>query len=155
MVDPVAILQAERIGEGGTGEFTVGGSKNYGYNAPTKFTARVAKLSSAKVKVKGQSFAGMELDMGRRALLEIGGTISLIVSEKTSLLHDPEILRSLGIHPEDFDLIVQKSHKLFRAAYQNIAHSVTLLDTPGFSDMNLKRLPFKNVKRPIYPLDDL
>ena len=92
--------------------------------------------------------------MGRRALLDVEGTISLILSEKTSLLHDPEIVRTMGINPEDFDLIAQKSHKLFRAAYEGIARSVTILDTGGFSDMNLTRLPFQNVRRPIYPLDD-
>ena len=155
MVDPTAVEQAVRLGEGGCGKFSLGGSQDYGYNARTQVTARVAKISDAKVKVKGPSFAGMELDMGRRALLNIGGTINLIVSERTSLLHDPEILRSIGINPEDFDLIIQKSHKLFRAAYQHIAKSVTILDTPGFSNMNLKRLPFKKVKRPIYPLDEL
>ena len=154
MVHPEAVAQAEAIGEGGTGDFTVGGSTNYGYNAPTTFTARVAKLSSIKVKIKGPTFGGMELDMGRRALLKIGGNINLIVSEKTSLLHDPEIVRSMGINPEDADLIAQKSHKMFRAAYKTIARSVTLLDTPGFSDMNLKRLRFLKVRRPIYPLDD-
>lgn len=155
MVDPRAWMQASQIGEGNTGDFVVGGSTSSGYNARTKFSARVKKLSSAKVTIKGQSFAGMEIDMGRRALLEINGTINLIVTEKTSLLHDPEIVRTMGIDPENFDLIAQKSHKLFRAAYQNIARSVTLLNTPGFSDMNLKRLPFQRVRRPIYPLDEL
>jgi microcystin degradation protein MlrC len=155
MVDPTAVMRASEIGEGRSGKLVVGGRENRGYNAATQISARVVKLSNATVSVKGHSFSGMELNMGRRALLDIGGAISLIVHERTSLLHDPEILRSMSIHPENYDLIAQKSHKLFRAAYKTIAKSVTILDTPGFSDMNLKRLPFKQVRRPIYPLDEM
>jgi len=155
MVDASAVQQAIAVGEGNTGTFLVGGSEDGGYNARTPIEARVARITSSTVQVKGESFSGMQLDMGTRARLDIDGGISLIVSERTSLLHDPEILRSIGVHPEECDLIVQKSHKLFRAAYKDIAKSVQILDTPGFSDMNLGRLPFKKVTRPIYPLDDM
>lgn len=155
MVDASAVEQAVSVGEGRTATFVLGGLEDYGYNSKVRVDAMVGALTDSAVQVKGESFSGMELIMGRRARLDIDGGISVIVSEKTSLLHDPEILRSIGVSPEQCDLIVQKSHKLFRAAYRDIARSVQILDTPGFSDMNLKRLPFKNVSRPIYPLDDI
>ena len=28
-------------------------------------------------------------------------------------------------------------------------------DTEGFTDRNIPRLPFKNVRRPLYPLDEI
>ena len=155
MVDASAVEQAVLAGEDQSGTFVLGGREDYGYNSRVQVEARVGAITDSTVRVKGESFSGMELNMGRRACLDIVGNIRLIVSEQTSLLHDPEILRSIGVNPEQCDLIVQKSHKLFRSAYADIAKSVQILDTPGFSDMNLKRLPFERVTRPIYPLDDM
>jgi len=155
LVDPAAVAQALEIGEGNRGKVIVGGRQGKGYNAPVQVSAKVARISDSKVTMKGETFRGMELHLGRRVRLDIDGGISLIVFERSSMFHDPEVPRSMGLNPEEFDLIAQKSHKMFRAAYAKIAKSVTILDTPGFSDMNLKRLPFKCVKRPIYPLDEL
>ena len=61
----------------------------------------------------------------------------------------------MGVNPEEQDLIVQKSHKLFRAAYKDIAESITILSTPGLTTQDLKRLPYRNVRRPIFPLDEI
>ena len=155
IVDPATVNAAFRVGVGKAGKFNVGGQADYGYNRKVPLPARVMRLDSQSVKGGGASLAGLELDMGRRARLEIDGRIELIVCEKTSLVHDPQVLRSMGVNPEDYDIIVQKSHKLFRAAYEDIAKSVVAVDTPGFTDRNLKRLTFRKVKRPIYPLDDV
>lgn len=84
-----------------------------------------------------------------------GEGISIIVSEYSSLLHDPEVLGLLGILPEKQDIIVQKFHKLFRAAYKDISRSVVILDTPGYTDQNLRRLPYKNLRGPMYPLENI
>jgi len=61
----------------------------------------------------------------------------------------------MDLQPESLDLIVQKSHKLFRAAYSEIHKADVTVDTPGCTDRNISRLPFKRVNRPIYPLDEI
>ena len=71
------------------------------------------------------------------------------------MMHDPEYLWSISVEPASFDLIMQKSHKLFREAYSGIARSVVTLDTPGFTDRNIGRLPYRRIPRPIFPLDDV
>ncbi|MFH1616496.1 MAG: M81 family metallopeptidase [Planctomycetota bacterium] len=154
IVDPLTVQRAIEIGEGNKEQFSVGGKAGFKYNSRIPLVAQVIKISDSPVKVKGASFSGLSLNMGRRVLLEIAPKISIIVSEYTSLIHDAEIVRSMGLKPEQADVIVQKSHKLFRASYKDIAKSIVILDTPGFTDMNLKRLPYKKVQRPIYPLDD-
>ena len=154
LVDQKTVQKAAEMGEGNTGRFSVGGGVEPGYNQRIDVEAQVMKVRDDPVKVTGLSLSGISLNMGKRVLLRIGEGISLIVSEYSSLLHDPEVLRSLGVQPEKQDIIVQKSHKLFRAAYKEIAKSVVILDTPGFTDQNLRRLPYKKVRRPIYPLDN-
>ena len=155
IVDPAAVAVACQVGQGNVGEFCLGGGVDYGYNAPVRVTARVAHVGSGPVTLTGPSLRGLTLDTGRRVRLDVDREIHVILTEHTSLMHDPGVLRDMGIDPGRYELIVQKSHKLFRAAYRDIAESVVTVDTPGFTVRDVRSLPFKNVKRPIYPLDDL
>ena len=155
IVDAVALDRAWTAGEGSMIECTVGkGGGPGGYNSPVHVGGVVRRLSSQPIEVKGASFAGIKMDIGRRALVETGTGIFLLVAEFSSMLNDPEVWRSMGLQPESLDLIVQKSHKLFRAAYAAIHKAVFTVDTPGCTDRNISRLPFVRVNRPIFPLDD-
>ena len=41
----------------------------------------------------------------------------------------------------------------FRAAFEPIARRVVLVEGPGITGADLSRLAFRNVRRPIWPLD--
>ncbi|RKX31469.1 MAG: hypothetical protein DRP71_13390 [Verrucomicrobia bacterium] len=156
IVDAVALDRAWTAGEGEMMECTIGeGNGPGGYNSPVTLRGVVKRLSSKPIEVNGTSFSGITMDVGRRALVETGTGIFLLVAEFSSMLNDPEIWRSMGLQPESLDLIVQKSHKLFRAAYADIHKAVVTVDTPGCTDRNISRLPFVRVARPIFPLDEI
>ena len=155
VVDRETAVEAFSAGEGVVRQFAIGGKDDRGYNKKIPLTARIIRTDDKRVEVKGPSFSGFRLDMGKRALLQTEEGLSIIVSEFTSLIHDPEVLRSMGVQPEEQDIIVQKSHKIFRPAYKDIARTILLLDSPGFSDPNLTRLPFKRVPRPFFPFDEM
>jgi len=74
-------------------------------------------------------------------------------AERSSMTVDPALFRSHGIDPEYCKIVVVKSPNGFRAAYEPIAKAIFLVDTPGVSTANLRKLPFRRVPRPIYPLD--
>ena len=63
--------------------------------------------------------------------------------------------RSQGVDPEGLFVIVIKAAAEHRPAYYPIATASYIVDLPGPSAENLKRLPFGGVSRPVYPLDDL
>jgi microcystin degradation protein MlrC len=156
IVDADALDKAWAAGEGGVVECTIGkGDGPGGYNSPVSLRGEVRRLSSQPIEVKGTSFAGIRMDTGRRALVETGKGVFLLVVEFSSMLNDPEIWRGVGLQPESLDLIVQKSHKLFRAAYADIHKAVVTVDTPGCTDRNISRLPFKRADHPIFPLDEI
>ncbi len=52
-------------------------------------------------------------------------------------------------------MIAVKAATEHRLAYGPIARASYVLDLPGPCAENLGRLPFENVSRPVYPLDDL
>jgi len=151
IVSPQAVGEAFRIGEGNEGNITIGGESDYGYNKQVTVYARVISLTDKPSKVNGEAFSGVEANSGRRAYLLIRERIHVVVTEYTSLLYDPQFLRDLGIEPSGMDLIAQKSHKLFRSAYKDIAKEIVILNSPGFTDQNIKRLPFKKLQG-VYPL---
>lgn len=156
IVDAFTLEKAWAVGEGRTINCSVGGSDDENaYNLRVSIRAKVKRLSDKPFEIKGTSFSGMKLDVGRRALLQVEENIFLMVIEFTSMMNDPEFWRSMGLEPESMDFIVQKSHKLFRAAYADIVNSDETVDTPGCTDRNVKRLPYTKINRPIFPLDDI
>ncbi len=155
MVDAATVHKAWETGAGKAAEFAIGGLVNYGYNAPTSVYAKVLKLSDEMFMPKGESQKGLSMDAGKRALLKYGENLYIIVSEYACFNHDPELLVMMGLDPLEMKVVIQKTHQLFKAGYRGILKSYEYVDTPGFTDRNLSRLPFKKVKRPIFPLDDM
>jgi microcystin degradation protein MlrC len=95
---------------------------------------------------------GAETEMGRTAVLRIGG-VDVIVTEKRLQPTDLELYRSLGIEPTEKRFIVVKSSVHYRAAHEPIAKEVIELDTPGLTSPRLSGFGFKKIRRPIFPLD--
>ncbi len=156
IVDPTNVTKAFEIGRGNNASFIIGRqTEQTGYNHYLEINATVTNLDNKKIKLTGPSFAGLEINPGRRARLTTKQGLDIIVSEFKTLTHDPQFLRSIGVEPSEFDLIVQKSHKLFKPAYQDIAHSVITVDTPGITSIRIDELPFQRLRRPIFPLDKI
>ena len=153
MVDAAAAGDAFRAGQGSEKDFSLGASAA-GYNAKVTVRARVLATSDKPFVAQGSALHGMTVDPGLRALLEIG-SIRLLVIEHTAFLHDPEAYRSMGQDPAWAEVIVQKSHQLFKPGYRDIMKSLQYVDTPGPSSRDLAGLGYQKVERPIFPLDDV
>ncbi len=154
VVCPAAVNAAVAAGENANIRLTIGMGKPGQFNAATQVDGVVVKILSTAVTLSGPSIGGVSVDAGTRVYVR-AGNLHLILLEHTTFLFDPALLREIGIQPEAMDIIVQKSHKLFRAGYKDIVKTIILADTPGYTDSNLKRLPFAFVTRPLYPLDPI
>jgi hypothetical protein len=53
-----------------------------------------------------------------------------------------------------FALVVVKSMNHFRAGFEPIAKAILYVAAPGAIDFDYRRIPYRNLRRPIYPLDD-
>lgn len=155
IVDPVSVDQAFILGTGSRSVFELGGDdSDVSFNKRIRVQASIVRLTDEDIRIQGKSFAGLRMQLGRRAVLRLENECLVIVSEYPCMIHDAEFLRSLKVEPERQELIVQKSHKLFRDSYRAIAKTVIIADTPGYTDLNLKRLKFRNMERPVYPFND-
>jgi microcystin degradation protein MlrC len=152
MWDPAAVTRALDVGEGQTVEITLGGHTDTLHGAPLTVTARVKGFSDGTFINAGPMSTGAESDMGPTAVLEIGGNDVIVTSKRLQPL-DLALYKSLGIHCETKRFIVVKSSVHFRAAHEPIAAEVIELDTPGLTSPRLTGFGFKNIRRPIFPLD--
>jgi microcystin degradation protein MlrC len=98
--------------------------------------------------------SGQHIEMGPCAVVRHQG-ITILLTSRPSPPFDLGQWRSQGIQPEALSVIVVKAAAAHRQAYDPIAAASYTVDTPGACTQNLKRLPYRHVKRPVYPLDEL
>ena len=97
---------------------------------------------------------GDRFDMGQCAVVEHRGITILLTSNSTPPT-DLGQWRHVGVAPESFSLIGVKAAVSHRRAYDPIAARQYWVATPGPCQSDLRSLPYRNIRRPIYPLDPL
>lgn len=145
---PEAVAELAHLCAGGRASITL---------PPLKLDVELISSSNGKFTLEDPhshlaSMAGERIDMGPCAVVRCGGVRILLTSRKTPPF-DLGQLRSQGIVPEDLFAIVVKAAVAHRRAYGPIAKASYTVETPGPCTGNLRTLPYRRVRRPIYPLD--
>ena len=153
IVDPAAAEQAHQLGIGQEIQGTVGARKDQRFASPVLVRGRVRHLSDGTFVLKGPVFAGKKVEMGPTAVLELG-RLKVVIGSRAVIAVDPELYRSQQIEPREQDLVAVKSPTLFRPGYAPMLGTVLHLDMPGVCRGNLRKVPFANFKRLIWPLND-
>ncbi len=99
------------------------------------------------------SMCGDFFDMGPCAVVRHGGLTILLTSRKTPPF-DLGQWRSQGIEPANLSVIAVKAAVAHRRVYDPIAARMLWVDTPGPCTGNLRSLPYRKIRRPVFPLDD-
>lgn len=122
---------------------------------PLAHPARVLALSDGEFTGRRGMVKGSQRQMGRSALLDLGGVQVAVISQRQQLL-DPAQLDVLGADLAQVRTLVVKSRGHFRAAFNDFAPPERILevDCPGLTTPNLKSLPWRHLPRPMYPIDD-
>ena len=94
----------------------------------------------------------MSRSCGPSAVLLVDGIEILIVTIAKQML-DLQQFKAFGIEPEGKHVIALKSMQHFRAAFEPIAGQVIVCDSGALCTPHYERLPYRNVRRPMFPLD--
>jgi microcystin degradation protein MlrC len=81
--------------------------------------------------------------------------VQIIVISQHVEPYDLGCFSSLGIDPLDKTYLMLKSRIHYRATYRAIAKEIVECAGVGVCTSDYDQLKFKNVRRPIFPLDDL
>ncbi len=153
IADPESVNLAIEAGVGNTVSLQVGGKTDPRHGEPVALDGYVKLISDGSFVHKGPMSRGIKSGMGKTAVIVTGG-IEIILTENRTQPYDAEVLRCVGIEPTDRKIIVLKSAVHFRADFTPIAHKILDVDTPGVHSPNLLSYEYRNVRRPIYPLDE-
>ena len=98
-------------------------------------------------------FRGLAVDMGPTATVKVGG-VEVVLSSRRFQNYDRNFFRVGGIEPSERSVLAVKSMQHFRAAYAPLASEILVVDEGGgITSHDLKKLNFKHVRRPVWPLD--
>ena len=90
---------------------------------------------------------------GPSARLRCGNVEFIVVTNRFQVYDDRPYLMT-GADMKDYSVVGLKSSNHFRAYFKDIADAIIGADTPSMFPGDLRKLNFRNVLRPIFPLDD-
>lgn len=119
------------------------------------YDAEVCCLSDGKAVYETPVMYHMDVNYGKTARLKIGN-VEVIVTEKVpEQTFDDRPFIVGGTDFMGYDLVCLKSTNHFRAFFGEKVGSIITTDPPGIQTGNLRQLNFKNIQRPIWPLDQM
>ncbi len=159
IADPEVVELATTAGVGESISVELGGKTDDLHGFPIPVDATVQNLSDGRFVYKGPMDTGVASTLGRTAVLRCrgrhGNAVDVIVCERRVQPLDTAIFRSQGIVPEERKILVVKSWVHFRGAFEPIASRIIEVDTPGLTTAAFGRFTYRNVPRPLWPLDAL
>lgn len=158
--DPDVVQEAIAAGPGGRIVVELGGKTDRLHGDPLHVQAYVKLLSDGKYVNDGTMMAGLTVDLGPTAVLLCepasgppAPPVEVLVTTRAETPIDLNVFRSHGIEPTRRRVLALKGKGHFRAAFEPIARRVVLVEGPGITGADLSRLTFRNIRRPIWPLD--
>lgn len=139
--DAATYDQCVAAGVGATVEVLLGnklGLPGSPFGAPLAATARVERID-----------AGLD-----HAVIRIDGMRVIVTAKRHVFSTVAAIAQSSGLDPMQQQIVVVKLGYLMPDLCDHAPRSILAL-SPGLSDLDMRRFNFRQVERPIYPLDDI
>jgi microcystin degradation protein MlrC len=167
----------DNVTAGGAGDLTLVLAQLLTANAPDAVVAgiadaeAVARCAAAGVSGRVSVAVGGKLDQVNGRALEVTGvvrhlypteapTLAVLQVEGVQLVLAADrrafasfaAFREAGIEPLEHKVVVVKLGYLFPELRDNAPRAI-MVQSPGFTDLRMEALPYRRVRRPIYPLD--
>lgn len=147
MVDAEAVAQMAAAGAGASVTLALGGKLDNIHSMPVQVQGEVLRVIPVSPDRQ------LPASMGMTAVLK-AGNIYIVVFERLTFASDPGVYIGAGLDPYAAKIMIAKSVVDWREGYKGYANLFLLGEAPGLAPSNLRTLEWKNVLRPIYPLDE-
>jgi microcystin degradation protein MlrC len=146
--DPVAVRIAFDAGEGARLQLRVGGKISPLSGEPMDLQVTVKKLVRDHVQT---GLSNTPTPMGDCALVEANGIEILLVTLRNQAM-GTDLFTKAGCDLASKKIVLVKSSQHFYASFSKVAKHVIYADAPGSVARDLNTLPFRKVRRPLWPL---
>lgn len=157
--DGAAVEALRDVPTGGSARLGIGGKGSSLDEGPVSVEATLLTRSNGRFTLEDRNshlaaMQGINVDMGPCCVVRVEGVTVLLTSRKTPPF-DLGQWRSQGIEPSSLSIIGVKAAVAHRRAYDSIAGASYWVRTPGPCASDLRTLPYRRVRRPIFPLDEV
>jgi len=152
--DPALADEAHAKGKGATFAARFNRDETDQFSKPFTAEATVEAIHDGNVVGRRGVVAGRQLHYGRTALLKVGGIKVVVISIRQQCC-DPIAFEMFGLDIAKARSVIVKSRGHFRAGFDEFFPDDRIIevDVPGLTTPVLSRVPYRNVPRPIFPLD--
>ena len=137
---PDMVNKALEVGVGAKVEEYVGAIIDNRFSPPIKLSGTVEKIKHGDIHAETE-------------VVIRSGSINVIVTKKRKPYHKEADFTDLELNPRKTKIVIVKIGYLVPELY-NMRGDWIMALTPGGVDQDLKRLNYKRIKRPIFPIDD-
>jgi microcystin degradation protein MlrC len=157
ITDPQAVAMLAALAPGAKRRLKIGGKGSRLDPGPVEAEVELISRSDGRFTLEDRrshlaASQGVHIEMGPCATVRAGSTRILLTSKRMPPF-DLGQLRSQGIMPEEMAFIGVKAAVAHRRAYEPIAGASYWVATPGPCPSDLTTLPYRRIRRPIFPLD--
>ncbi|MDA0338081.1 MAG: M81 family metallopeptidase [bacterium] len=151
-----------QAGVGATLSMPVGGKIDGRFYQPLQATGTIRSIDDGNYMILGPTHGGWgrdvnpdafrEANVGPRVVVRYGDKIDVIFSRNRTG-KDRDFFKSAGIILEEKQILVVKSNQAHRASFDPVVASTIELSSPGVSTVDYASLPYKYLRRPMWPMD--
>jgi microcystin degradation protein MlrC len=153
LVDPDLVAQATQAGLNAEFNALLGGKRDHRFSRPMPVDVRVESVFEARFVMSGHLARNMAIDMGPSVVLR-SGDVRIVVTSRSGPHFAPELFRVAGLDPFAAGALVAKSPCGFRAAYQDRAARIILVQAPGCAPADFWHYEYRNIPHPLWPWDE-
>ena len=159
IADKEAVAALQDVPVGGRRTLPIGGKGSPLDPGPVTLEVELVSRSNGVFELEDHhshlvGSLGKIINMGPSAVVRHRGLTILLTSKKLPPF-DLGQWRSQGVNPEDLSMIGIKAAVGHRVAYEPIASGSFTVSTAGPCTSDVTRLPYKHLRRPVFPLDPL
>ena len=151
--DPESVQTCIKTGVGNEVSLRVGGKTDDLHGHPVSIQGKVRLIHDGHyIETEPRHGGQRHHNQGLTAVVEVNDSLVVLTSHRQTPFSLQQLL-SLGIDPKRMNIIVVKAAIAYRAAYEPIAGEIIEVDTPGLTAVNPLHFSYRNVRRPLFPLD--
>ncbi len=153
--DPPLAVEAHRYGLYYQFDARFNREETTKFSEPWSAPARVVALTGGNCIGRRGIYAGMRLELGPCAALQVGGITAVVISHRVQCA-DPIFFEMMGLDIGAARSVVVKSRGHFRGGFDEFfgPDQIVEVDLPGLTSPMLNRFDWQRLPRPVIPLDD-
>ena len=151
LVDAPGAVKAAKKGAGSAVKLRLGHTLSRQDGKPLEVEGIVKTITDGLFKMSA-GLEGAEMNFGLTVVLAVG-SLRVAIRSVSGLEWDVAQFTSVGLDLSLPKLVFVKSPSHFRATFGPYADQILTADTPGPTRVNIRKVNYKKLRRPIHPLD--